>query len=135
MTEKIRHINPDGMMKSPAFSQAVMTQGSGRTVYVGGQNAVNQNGELVGKGNLKEQTRQVMENIRMVLEACGTTYANLVKLNIHLLPGLNIAEAYQTAQTYFEGIPAPPAITVLFVAGLGHPEYLLEVDAVAFIPD
>lgn len=135
MTEKIRHINPEGMMKSPAFSQAVMTQGSGRTIYVGGQNAVNSNGEVVGKGDVKVQTWQVMENIRLVLEACGATYANLVKLNINLVPGLNISEAYQTAQTFFEGIPAPPSITVLFVAGLGKPEYLLEVDAVAFIPD
>lgn len=135
MTEQIKHINPDGMMKSPAFSQAVMTQGSGRTVYVGGQNAVNQSGELVGKGDVKVQTRQVMENIQMILEACGTTFANLVKLNINLVPGLNVGEAYQVAQKFFEGIPAPPAITVLFVAGLGKPEYLLEVDAVAFIPD
>lgn len=135
MTEQIKHINPDGMMKSPAFSQAVMTQGSGRTVYVGGQNAVNQSGELVGKGDVKMQTQQVMENIQMVLAACGTTFANLVKLNINLVPGLNVGEAYQTAQKFFEGIPAPPAITVLFVAGLGKPEYLLEVDAVAFIPD
>ncbi len=112
-----------------------MTQGNGRTVYVGGQNAVNNSGELVGKGDLKVQTRQVMENIRLVLEACGATYANLVKLNINLVPGLNIGEAYQAAQPFFEGIPAPPPITVLFVAGLGKPEYLLEVDAVAFIPD
>lgn len=135
MTEQIRHINPDGMMKSPAFSQAVMTQGSGRTIYVGGQNAVNQRGELVGGVNLKEQTRQVMENIRTVLEACGTTFANVVKLNINLVQGLDVGEAYQAAQPYFDGIPAPPAITVLFVPRLGGAEYLLEVDAVAFIPD
>jgi len=135
MTEKIKHINPDGMMKSPAFSQAVMIHGNGRTVYVGGQNAVNSSGELVGKGDVKLQTRQVMENIRLVLEACGTTFANLVKMNINVVEGQNVGEAYQAAQEFFAGIPAPPAITVLFVAGLGHPEYLLEVDAVAFIPD
>lgn len=135
MTEPIRHINPEGMMKSPAFSQAVMVQGSGRTVYVGGQNAVDAQGQLVGKDDIRAQTRQVMENIRTILSACDSTLSNLVKLNIHLVQGQNAGEAFHASQEFFAGIPGPPAITVVFVAGLGSPEYLLEVDAVAFIPE
>lgn len=49
MTNQINYINPDGLFKNPAFSQAVTTHGAGKTIYIGGQNAVNAKGEIVGK--------------------------------------------------------------------------------------
>jgi hypothetical protein len=52
MNSSIGHINPDKLAKNPAFSQVVVTQGSGKTVYIGGQNSVNQNHEIVGKGDI-----------------------------------------------------------------------------------
>jgi enamine deaminase RidA (YjgF/YER057c/UK114 family) len=59
MDNKIQYINPDGLSKNPAFSQIVTTQGSGKTIYIGGQDAVNAQGEIVGKGDIAEQTEQV----------------------------------------------------------------------------
>jgi enamine deaminase RidA (YjgF/YER057c/UK114 family) len=55
---------PDTMMKNQAFSQAVITNGNGQTIYVGGQNAVDVNGEIVGKGDVSLQTGQVMKNLQ-----------------------------------------------------------------------
>jgi len=128
----IQFINPEGMMKSPAFSQAVTTQGSGKTIYIGGQNAVNEKGEMVGKGDIALQTEQVMKNIGIALEACGAGYKDIIKLNIYILQGEDAMKAFKASQQFTAHNPNPPIITVVFVAGL-NPGYLLEIDGVAFV--
>jgi enamine deaminase RidA (YjgF/YER057c/UK114 family) len=74
----------------------VTTQGSGKTIYIGGQNAVTAQREIVGKGDIFEQTEQVMKNIQTSLSACGATFDNIifliltyVKLTIHLVQRTN----------------------------------------------
>lgn len=129
----IQYINPEGLMKSPAFSQVVTTQGNGKTIYIGGQNAVNDKGELVGKGDLGVQTEQVMQNLQIAIEACGATFENLVKLTIFIVQGQNIMQGFQASQKYLGHVKNPPAITGLFVSALARPEYLVEVEAVAFV--
>lgn len=135
MESKKAHINPEGLHKSPAFSQVVTTQGSGKTIYIGGQNAVNKKAELVGKGDLAKQTEQVMENLKIALASCSAGFVDLVKLNINLLQGQDARKGFEVAQNFLGSIPNQPAITVLFVAGFVHPEYLIEVDAIAFVPE
>lgn len=85
MSKKIQHINPDGLSKNPAFSQVVTTQGNGKTIYIGGQDAVNTQGEVVGKGDIAEQTEQIMKNLQTALLACGASFDNLVKLSIYIV--------------------------------------------------
>lgn len=135
MTDKIKHINPDSLMKNPAFSQAVVIEGNGKTIYIGGQNAINANHEIIGKGDIQSQTRQVMENIRIALKECEATFDNIVKLNIHIVQGQNVLLAFQASQSYLESAINPPAITVLIVSGLANPDFLIEIDAIAFIPE
>jgi len=48
-TTTVEYLNPDGLHTNPAFSQVVVTQSGARTVYIGGQNAINSAGEIVGK--------------------------------------------------------------------------------------
>lgn len=127
---KIQRVNPDGMMKSPAFSQAIVTEGSGKTIYIGGQNAVNEKNELVGKGDLAAQTEQIMKNVQTTLEACGATWENVVKLTIYIVQGQDIRAGFSASQKYLK---TAPTVSVLFVAGLGNPDYLVEIDAVAFV--
>ncbi|PKP01182.1 MAG: RidA family protein [Bacteroidetes bacterium HGW-Bacteroidetes-6] len=134
MNGQIKRINPDGLMKNPAFSQVVTTQGSGKTIYIGGQNAVNENRELVGKGDIQAQTEQVMKNIQVALGSCGAAFDNLVKLSIHIVQGQNLYEAFQASQKFLN-ISNPPVITVLIVAGLANPDFLIEIDATAFISE
>jgi enamine deaminase RidA (YjgF/YER057c/UK114 family) len=131
----IRHKNPEGLIKNRAFSQAVITQGSGKTIYIGGQNAVNSNYEVVGKGDIALQTDQVMKNLLVALSDCGATMENVVKLNIYIVQGQDVRTAFQASQKYMPGNSNPPAVTGLFVAALGHPDYLVEVDAVAFVAE
>jgi len=73
MSGKIQHINPDGLSRNPAFSHVVTTHGKGKTVYIGGQDALNAKGEIIGKGDIALQTEQVMENLQKALSACGAT--------------------------------------------------------------
>lgn len=135
MESKKEHINPKGLFESPAFSQVVTTQGNGKTIYIGGQNAVNEKAELVGKGDLAIQTEQVMQNLKIALESCGADFSNLVKLNIHLLVGQDARKGFGVSQKFLGTIPNQPIITVLFVSGFVNPEYLVEIDAIAFVPE
>lgn len=135
MSDKIQHINPEGLSKNPAFSQIIVTQGSGRTIYIGGQNAVNANREIIGKGNIQVQAEQAMQNIQTALTACDATFENVVKLSIHIAQGQSVYGAFQASQKFMSGLKNPPTISVLIVAGLANPEFLIEIDAIAFIPE
>jgi enamine deaminase RidA (YjgF/YER057c/UK114 family) len=135
MNKQVQYINPEGLFMNPAFSQIVTTQGSGKTIYIGGQNAVNAHREIVGKGDISEQTEQVMKNIQTALAACGATFDNLVKLTIHIVQGQDLSRGFQASQKYLGRMKNPAAITGLFVSALAHPDFLVEVDAIAFIPE
>lgn len=135
MNSSIQYINPDGLSKNPAYSQIVTTQGSGKTIYIGGQDAVNSQREIVGKGNLSEQTEQVMKNLQTALLACGATFDNLVKITLHIVQGQDLYLGFQASQKYLGGLKNPPAITGFFVSALAHPDFLVEIDAIAFIPE
>lgn len=135
MDSNIQYINPEGLSKNPAFSQVVTTQGKGKTIYIGGQDAVNAQREVVGKGDIGEQTEQVMKNLQTALVACGATFDNLVKLSIYLVQGQDLQRGFQVSQKYLGGLKNPPAVTGLFVAALAHPDFLVEVDAIAFVPE
>ncbi|HKJ81885.1 MAG TPA: RidA family protein [Ignavibacteriaceae bacterium] len=135
MNNQVQYISPDGLSKNPAFSQIVTIQGSGKTIYIGGQNPVNTQREIVGKGDISKQTEQVMKNIQTALSACGATFDNLVKLTIHIVQGQDLYRGFQASQKYLGGLENPPAITGFFVFALAHPDFLVEIDAIAFIPE
>lgn len=135
MSSKVQYINPDGLSKNAAFSQVVTTQGKGKTIYIGGQDAVNALGEIVGKGDIGEQTEQVMKNLQTALSACGATFDNLVKLSIYIVQGQDLYRGFQASQKYLGNLANPPAISGFFVAALAHPDFLVEIDAVAFISE
>ncbi|MDJ1481262.1 RidA family protein [Cytophagaceae bacterium YF14B1] len=135
MNTRIRYINPAGLSKNPAFSQAVITEGPGKTIYVGGQNAVNANGEIIGKGNLKEQTEQALQNVQIALTSCGADFENIVKLSVFLIQGQNPMDGFAASQKFMSKLSNPPAVSVLLVSGLGNPDFLVEIEAIAFIPD
>ena len=135
MSSKVQYINPDGLSKNPAFSQIVTTQGSGKTIHIGGQDAVDSNGNIMGKGDIAAQTEQVMKNLQTALSACGATFDHLVKLSIYVVQGQDLYSGFQASQKYLGHLKNPPAISVLIVAGLAHPDFLVEIDATAFIPE
>lgn len=125
---KISHINPDELYKNPAFSQVVTVEDARKMVYVGGQNGITVDGELAGK-TVGEQSVQALKNVVTALEAAGASKEQTVKLSIYIVQGHDINEAFGAAQEVWGAYPT--TVTVLFVAGLAHPEALVEIEAVA----
>ncbi|MEO3754510.1 RidA family protein [Streptomyces sp. B6B3] len=127
----IRHINPEGLHRSPAFSQAVVVEQPAKTIYIGGQNGVDADGRVVGP-TVGEQTRQAFRNLATVLESEGASLANIVHWTIAVVRDHSFDEGVAAFQEVWNPADPPPAITVHVVAGLG-PGFLVEIDAVAVV--
>jgi enamine deaminase RidA (YjgF/YER057c/UK114 family) len=130
----VQHLNPATMHHNPAFSQAVAVSRAVKTIYIGGQNAVNAAGEIVGKGDIAAQTEQVMANLQTVLAASGASLEHVVKWNLYLVQGQPLEPGFAVFQRVWNRRPNPPAITMARVAGLANPDFLLEMDAIAVVP-
>lgn len=134
MKGSVQHLNPEGLHKNPAFSQAVVVTGDVKTVHVGGQNAVDASGKIVGKGDIKAQSEQVLKNIETALAAGGAKLEHVIKWNVYIVRGQSPLPGFEAFQRVWGNRPNPPAITVLIVAGLAHPDFLVEIDAIAVVP-
>ena len=130
---QVAYRNPEGLFVSGAFSQAVTVTGPAKTIYIGGQNAVDARGQFVGEGDLAAQSRQVLRNIAMILASEGATFQDLVKLSIYLVQGSDPREGFQAFQEVAGPLAHMPLVTVVFVAGLGNPAALVEIDGIAAI--
>ena len=88
---------PKDFFASPAFSQVAIVPPGTTTVYVGGQNAVDRNGELVGGKDVAAQTRQVMANLSTALQAAGAGIEHLVSVLVLLVEGVDVQEACRSS--------------------------------------
>ena len=104
----------------------------GNTIYVSGQVAFNAQGKLVGKGNMKAQTRQVFRNIKAVLRAAGAKMEHVVKINTYITDADKFMDMLEARGDIFGD--NPPASTAVVVAGLAFPGLLIEVEAIAVKP-
>jgi enamine deaminase RidA (YjgF/YER057c/UK114 family) len=134
MKAAVQHLNPDGMHKNPAYSQAIAVTGNVTTIYVGGQNAVDAAGKIVGKGDIKAQTEQVLKNVQTALAAGGAKLEHVVKWTVYIVQGQPLLPGFEAFQRAWSNRPNPPTITGLFVAGLANPDFLVEIDAIAVVP-
>ena len=132
---QVQHINPANLSKNPAFTQVIAVSGNIKTVYVGGQNSVDASGSIVGKGDLRVQVEQVLSNLQAALGAAGAELHHVVKWNLYVLQGQDLRTGFEVFQRVWGNRPNPPAITGVFVAGLARPDLLLEMDAIAVVPD
>ncbi len=131
---QVQHINPDALNKNPAFTNVIVVSGPAKTIYIGGQDAVDAAGTIVGKGNIKLQAEQVFKNLQAALTAAGASLENIVKWNIFVVQEQPLQPAFEVFQNVWGRRPNPPTITVAYVAGLAHPDFLVEMDAIAVIP-
>ena len=122
------------MYQSPAFSQAVTVSGPHTTVYVGGQNAVAADGTIVGARDLAAQTKQVARNLKTVLAASGATPSDVIQWTVALVEGQSPRIAFAAFEEELGPASPPPTVLVLYVPALAHPEFLLEVSAIAVVP-
>lgn len=133
MNASIEHLNPKGLHRNPAYSQGVVVGGPVRTVYVGGQNAVDSEGNLVGPGDLKAQSVRALRNVEAVVSAAGGRLDDVVKWNVFIVEGQPIPPGFEAFREVWPVDAEPPVVTVAIVAGLGNPDYLVEIEAIAVI--
>src|SRR5205823_5460890 len=100
----------------------------GNTIYVAGQLPYDKDGNLVGKGDIKAQTRRIFEQIKMIVEAGGGKMDDVVKVTVFVID-VRYREAYGEVRSEFFG-PNPPASTLVQISNLAIPEALIEIEAV-----
>jgi reactive intermediate/imine deaminase len=101
-------------------------------IHVSGQIAIDLEGNLVGPGDLRAQTRQVFENLRAILEAHGATFADVVKIGTYLTTLDDLAGMREVRSEYLTS--EPPASTAVQVMALVVLDALIEIDLVAVVP-
>ena len=126
----IERINPAGLSTPTGYSHVVSVRG-GRTIYIAGQVAFDAQGQLVGKGDLAAQTRQVFANLETALKAAGATFANVVKTNYYMRDASQVAVVREIRSKYFTS--ALPASTLVEVPRLAQPDFLIEIEVVAVV--
>ena len=128
-SRRVAH-NASTVSSPPGFSHAVQ---AGGLIFVSGQVALDADGNVVGVGDMAEQTRQVFRNLTAVLEAVGASLADVVKLN-YFVCDLTAVPVIRSVRNEFLDPVDPPASTLVGVTGLVVPELLIEVEAVALAP-
>ena len=113
--------------------QAVVTKG-GRTVWMRGQCPQNlDDAKNIESHDPAEQTHKVMQNIRQLIEEAGGDMSHLVKLVVYITDVRHRETVYRTMGNYIKGVY--PVSTGLVVQALARPDWLVEIDATAVIPD
>ena len=131
---QIEYVNPDGMHKSPVFSQGIILPANARLLLIGGQNGVDEKGEIVGKGDVVAQTRQALDNLQKVLAAAGGRLEDLVKTTIIMQQDIDLGAAFGVWMGVWGQRPNPPTVTGFRVPGLANPDFLIEIEAQALLP-
>ncbi len=134
-SEQVQHLNPEGLSRNPAFTQVVTVSGPARMVYVGGQNAVTADGQIVGEGDVGAQAAQVFRNLQTALAAAGAGLEHVIHWKIYIVQGQPLAPGLAEFQKAWGRRPNPPAITGVFVAALANPAFLVELEAIAAVPE
>lgn len=114
-----------------AFSMAVI-QGDGQIIHLKGQVALDQQGQIVGMGDMRVQVRKVLENIRSVLASMGGQMGDVASL-VHYATDIEAFMGTGDIRKEFFAVPFPVTTTVQVVR-LYHPELLIEITAIAEIP-
>jgi enamine deaminase RidA (YjgF/YER057c/UK114 family) len=129
-----RYLNPPGLFHHPAFTRIVSVDGPRRTIYFAGQTSTDERNAVVGKGDYLAQYRQIMENLAVALEAAGATWDDVVFKRQYTLD----IEQYRAASNdsgnprYWDPEHPPPS-TLLGVASLANPDFLIEIEIVAVV--
>ena len=132
---EITRLQPAGLVASPAFSHVAIVPAGATTIYVGGQNGVDDTG-AVASSDVAEQSSRALDNTAIALEAAGASLTDVIQWTVLLAQDADLNAAYGAIAPRLGGAGAPPLVTAARVAGLGVPGALIEVSAIAAVlPD
>ena len=125
-------INPSVVAKplKPYYSNAVRSE-AGPLLWISGQVSIDRNGNLVGKGDLRAQAIQVLENIKGILSDSNAELADVVKVTVYVTDIRAFDELADIREKYFPIFG--PASVICEVSALAWPEFEIEIEAVAAI--
>ena len=127
-------INPDTLSKPPGYTHVVVTR-PGKLIFLSGQVANDRAGKVVS-GDFRAQAEQVFSNIKAALTAAGATFDDVVKINYYVRDySQDKRTAIREVRDKYINTQHPPASTLIGVAALASDDYLLEVEAVAVVPE
>jgi 2-iminobutanoate/2-iminopropanoate deaminase len=113
------------------FSQGMTVEASGKLVFISGMVAQRPDGTIAGIGDIEAQTRQVCENVKAAVEAAGGTMADICRVDVYVRNMENLAPIHKVRREYFPS--PPPASTLVEVSKFTHPDYLIEMNAIAMV--
>lgn len=126
----VRVVNPAGLKQQSYYNHAVIRDGT--PVFLTGQVSWDNNGNVVGAGDIARQVDQTYRNLGLLLADMGAGPQNVVKLTTYATDRAFIAELHRGRTAFFDGHPLP-ASTFILVAGLADPDLLIEIEAIAVI--
>ena len=133
MTSSAKAINPATLPSGPrqrfAYSFGVA---SGDVMWISGQVALDADAQIVGIGDITAQTEQVFQNLGAVLAQAGGSFDDLVETTTYMTDRAHSLAINEVRTRYLNG-PVPPTSTLLVVAGLARPEFLVEISATAVV--
>jgi len=115
------------------YSQAAVVT-KGRFIYISGQVAMDSSGKLVGAGDFRAQVKQTFENLKAALAVNGATFDNVVKLNSYFVD-IKQAPVFREVRDQYVNVASPPVSTAVEVRRLVREEWLIEVEAIAVVPE
>jgi len=123
---------PHSFKSDAPFSPATITP-AGRLLHVSGQVAQGPDGKTIGIGDVGRQTEAAIENLKQLLVAAGASLDDVCRVVIYLLSRDHLPPVMAARRRHFR--EPYPAATVVVVAGLANPEWLVEIEATAALPD
>lgn len=128
-----KFLQPAELAKPVGYTHAVSVD-RGRMVFIAGQVAFDANNQVVGPGNLRAQTEQVLRNLGVALAAAGATFADIVKWTTYVVNFKPSDRAViADVRIRFIGDNPPPTSTLIGVQSLVLPELMIEIEAIAVV--
>ncbi len=115
------------------FSQATMIAARGNLVFISGMTARRADGSIAGIGDVEAQTRQVCENLKAAVEEAGGTLDDVCRVDVYVRNMEHFDVIHKVRREYFK--PPAPASTMVEVCKMTSPDYLIEINAIAVLPE
>jgi len=128
---KIEKYCANGVYDPPGYSQAIKVTEANTILFMAGQVAYDKDGSVKHRGDFTAQAREVFRNVKALVEAGGGSLNNVVKINTYVTDARYRPE-FRTVRDEFFGSKGP-ASTLVEVSALAHPDYLIEIEAIAVV--
>jgi 2-iminobutanoate/2-iminopropanoate deaminase len=127
----IEKYSAPGVFEPATYSQGIKVTGAQTILFLAGQVAYDKDGGVLHRGDFKAQAREVFRCIKALVEAGGGRMDSIVKINTYLTDVRYRADLVPIREEFFG--KKGPASTLIQVAALAHPDYLIEIEAIAVV--